>query len=304
MTDLTISIVTQDNKQQLKECLDSIYASCKGLSYEIFVVDNNSSDGTRGYISNMHSNVKWIVNERKESFAHNHNSILKVAKGEYIVILNDDTVILDSAFIKMANYLREKPGIGLMGPRMVTKDKAYQQSAFRFPTLADLFANYFFNKITAESKFTSLYKSIEHKTKPTEADWLLGACLFFPRQTINNIGYLDESFSYAYMEDTDFSKRTKNAGLKVVYYPEAEIIHHGAQTTQKRELFMKKILYKNRLKFFKKHNGYFYYMLSVFTLFFSSGCNIIFDIARFLCLKINIGCLLKNLKEYIYITGF
>lgn len=299
---LTISIATRGNKEQLKECLDSIYNSNESLSLEIYVIDNNSSDGTRDMISNVYKDVKLIANKEPMGFSSSHNSVLKMFNGENIAILNDDTIILKDSFGKMLNYLKKDPKIGIIGPKMKKKNGAYQQSAFKFPNALDLYADHFLTKIYPTSKLSALYRDIELTTNPKEVDWLLGACLMIPRRTINKIGYLDEDFKQFYMEDTDFCKRIKNKGYKIVYYPKSEIIHHGAQTSQKEKLFMRKLLFINRLKFFKKHYGHIYYIIAKITLYFSTTCNIVFDIVRYLSFRISKDQLSHNIYEYIYIA--
>ncbi|MFH0731786.1 MAG: glycosyltransferase family 2 protein [Candidatus Omnitrophota bacterium] len=303
MRDLTISIVTRDNKQQLRECIDSIYSSLEGLSFEICVVDDASKDKTGELILNSYKQIKLLTNKKTVSFAYSHNRILKTAQSEYIVILNDDTVIFKNALKRIIAYLKENPQVGAVGPKMKDMSGNYQQTAFKFPNVLDLFADYFYNKIMTGNKFSALYKNIQLIAEPKEVDWLLGACLVIPREVIEKIGCLDERFTPGYMEDTDFCKRIKNAGYKIIYYPEAEIAHRGAQSTQKRRLFMVKALYKNRLTFFKKHYGYMYYLFSKFILYTATVCNIAFDVARFLCFRTNKNELLQNLREYIYISS-
>ena len=301
--DLTVSILTKDNLRQLKECLDSIYGSSNPLSLEIYVVDNSTSSGTRDMIYNMYKDIKLITLEKEASFANAHNRVLKIAKGENIAVLNDDTVILGGAFKKMIDYLKKNPGIGVIGPKMKAKEGPYQQSAFKFPSISDLFADYFFNKIKPDNRLRAIYQNINLATKPKEVDWLLGACLVMPCKAIEAAGFFDEDFSYFYMEDADLCKRIKDAGYKIRYYPKAEIIHHGAQTVQRRKLFMEKALYRNRLKFFKKHRGYAYYLFSCAILYIATLCNIIFDIGKFLFFRIKMKELLNNINEYVYIIN-
>ncbi len=261
MIDLTISIVTSNNKQQLKECLDSIHDSIKGFSSEVYVVDNHSNDGTKEMVLNMHKEAKLIINNKTMGFAYSHNRILELAKGKYAIILNDDTVILRDCFKKMINFLQENPEIGAIGPRMEYKGGRYQQSAFKFPGLMDFSWNVFFYRINTK-KAPAFYPGIEKVTEAKDVDWLLGACLVVPKHIFGKVGLFDESFCPLYMEDADLCRRIKDAGYDIVYYPKAEIIHYGAQTTRRQKPFMDKILAKNRIRFFRKYYGIAYSLLA------------------------------------------
>ena len=228
MADLTISIVTINNGGLLKDCLNSIYKNTKNISMEIYVIDNASTDGTREMITDNFPDVKVISLSKIDSFSGNHNRVLKIARGKNIVILNNDTIIKEGAFEKMHYYINQNNNVGIIGPE----------------------------------KSPAFYDGIKDITEAKDIDWLLGACLLIPGHIVKKVGLFDEYFSPVYMEDADMCKRIKDAGYRVVYYPEAEIIHHGSQTIKRQKILADRILIGNRIRFFRKHYGIFYCFLA------------------------------------------
>ena len=261
MADLTISIVTINNGGLLKDCLNSIYKNTKNISMEIYVIDNASTDGTREMITDNFPDVKVISLSKIDSFSGNHNRVLKIARGKNIVILNNDTIIKEGAFEKMHYYINRNNNVGIIGPRIISRDGSYQQSAFKFPNLRNFLWDVFFYRVNPE-KSPAFYDGIKDITEAKDIDWLLGACLLIPGHIVKKVGLFDEYFSPVYMEDADMCKRVKDAGYRVVYYPEAEIIHHGSQTIKRQKALADRILIENRIRFFRKHYGIFYCFLA------------------------------------------
>lgn len=246
MIDLTISLVTANNKKLILDCLRSIYENTEGLNLEIYVVVNASSDDSEQAIREQFPQVKLIVNEVQMGFTHNHNMVMRKGKGKYFLVLNDDTVILDGAPKKMVDFMERSDDVGVVGCRILNADKSLQWSCGK--TFSDKFE--FFKSGVLRPFFPSL--PVRHFRTTTEVAWVTGACLLARALAVREVGLLDENI-VIYFEDGDWCYRMNSAGWKVVFYPEAKIIHYRGQTRKHqmvRDLF---IINQSKLYFFKKH---------------------------------------------------
>jgi len=249
MKELTISIVTANNKKIILDCLRSIYGTAKGLKLEVYVVINNSSDDSEAAIKKNFPNVKLIINQKKLGFTHNHNTVIKKAKGKYILVLNDDTVILDGALEKMVEYMEAFPSVGILGCKILNSDGSLQWSCGKS-------FNHKFEYFKAGVLISILPFLQKQNIKNTKGvSWVTGACLLVRSEAVRDVGLFDEKI-IIYYEDGDWCYRMIQAGWKVIFYPQAEIIHYHGQTRKKhlaRDTF---IIYLSRLYFFSKHYSY------------------------------------------------
>lgn len=246
MITLTISIVTANNKKLALDCLRSIYETTEGISTEIYVVINNSSDDSEEAIKQTFPEVYLIINDRKLGFTHNHNTVMRRAKGKYVLVLNDDTVILEGALKKMVDFMEASPDIGVLGCKILNPEKSLQWSTGKS-----------FNDKLEYFKAGVLYSLIpffpkQHFNITKDVSWVTGACFMARSQAIREVGLFDESI-VIYFEDADLCYRMIKAGWRVVFYHQAKIIHYHGQTRKQylaRDTF---ILYQSRLYFFSKH---------------------------------------------------
>ena len=245
--DLSIIIVTLNNKKILEECIESIKRNTTSTSYEIIVVDNNSNDGTRSAIRSKYPDVILVGNKKNLGFSGANNMGLKLAKGRYSVLLNDDTYIKEDAFGKLAAFMDSETGVGICGPKLLNIDGSLQRQG-------------------------SLLSAYKWRSKsPIEVGFVLGACMFIRMAGISKIGLLDENLFF-YNDDLDLCKRASKAGFKVVYYPDAEIYHYGGYSSKKSpnmRLFIEG--FRGGLYYCKKHYGLIIYsiyraLLLIFTL--------------------------------------
>jgi hypothetical protein len=229
--DLSIIIVTLNNKKILEECIESIKRNTTSTSYEIIVVDNNSNDGTRSAIRSKYPDVILVGNKKNLGFSGANNMGLKIAKGRYSVLLNDDTYIKEDAFGKLVAFMDNETAIGICGPKLLNIDGSLQRQG-------------------------SLLSAYKWRSKsPIEVGFVLGACLFIRMAVISKIGLLDENLFF-YNDDLDLCKRARTAGFKVVYYPDAEIYHYGGYSSKRSpnmRLFVEG--FRGGLYFCRKHYG-------------------------------------------------
>lgn len=228
---LSICIVAFRARQYLEACLRSISASTPPQSPEIIVVDQNSQDGTVEMLRERHPEARLLQTPRNEGFSRPMNRAMRVARGQFVVLLNPDTVVHPGAFETLLHFLEAHPEAGIVGPKVLNPDGTLQLPCRRgdprpwavisyFTGLAKLFPTRpFFNRYL-------LTHLDENQTHPV--DGVSGSCMVIRREVIDQIGYLDETF-FAYQEDADYCLRARRAGWKVYYHPEAQITHFGGQ---------------------------------------------------------------------------
>lgn len=224
--DLTVSIVNHNNREMLERCLASVFDGTRNLEFEVCVVDNRSGDGSAEMVRNRFPRVKLIENEKKEGFAANQNKILKIAAGEFVALLNNDTEVKPGAFEKLVGFMRAHPETGLAGPRLLNPDGSLQQSCYRTPTPAVLFFDAtFLSSIFPRNVFFGGYKRWAHDSV-REVQSMALACAVARRAAVEKVGPLDERF-FMYFEDHDWCLRFRRAGWKIHLAPDAEAVHFG-----------------------------------------------------------------------------
>lgn len=229
--DLSVIIITLNNKKILDDCIESVNRHTGSLSYEIIVVDNGSSDGTGDLVRTKYPGIKLIENGKNLGFSAANNKGLKIAAGRYSVLLNDDTYLKDDAFEKIVRFMDGKQDIGICGPKLLNVDGSVQRQG-------------------------SILSAYKWRSKvPVEVSFILGACMFIRMSAIGKIGLLDENLFF-YNDDLDLCKRAKKAGFKVIYYPSAEVFHYGGYSSKKTtnmKLFVEG--FRGGLYFCRKHYG-------------------------------------------------
>lgn len=265
MIDLSISIATTDHCDMLRDCLESIRLGTHGIKYEIFVIDSGSTDGTVEMIRRNYPDVHIIQNSIFPGYAAANNQALKASTGRYLCVLNDDTLILDNAFDRLVAYLDDKTDIGAIGPKLLNPDGTHQISSYigfsSFRT--ELWTTFRPLALRWHQRFRALAPGKDYfdyygvfngdRTSIRRARHLMGACIVVRRETIENIGLLDETF-YLSFEDQDWCKRIHDDGWKVVFQPQSKVVHFGNQTVQQLNGFQEVFL-GSRFYFQQKHLG-------------------------------------------------
>lgn len=253
---LSIAIVTYNNEATIGGCLKSIFDNPPGFSFEVFVVDNASADRTPA-ILNKFPQVKFAKNFRNLGFAKANNQAIKESSGDYVLFLNADAELKPGSVGKMISFMERDKRIGILGPKLVFPSGKIQQEITRFPTLLPMIIWLFrlqkisfFRKAWPLSSY--LCEGLDYE-KTQEVDHLMGSALLVQRKLFDDIGLLDEDFFF-WFEETDFCKRAKESGWKIVYYPEAEVIHHvGASTRQLGPFAIQRMWNQSLATYFKKH---------------------------------------------------
>lgn len=253
--DVSIVVVSHNHASYLAPCLDSLAPQRDTPTSEVFVVDNVSADGTVQLVRQSYPWVRLIENPRQQGFAANNNRGIRLSTGRYILLLNPDTEVLPGALARLIVYMDAEPGVGLCGPQLVYPDGKIQPSCRRFPTLASVLVRR--TPLRSWLKGSSVDRShlmsdMDHGSR-REVDWLLGACLMVRREFLQTVGLMDEGY-HLYVEDIDWAYRARQRGWRVVYYPEARILHHH-QAESDRALLSRYSWYhlRSMWRYYRKH---------------------------------------------------
>jgi len=256
--DLSIIIVNWKVKNFLKKCLDSILVYQNNYKIEIFVVDNNSQDGSVEMIKNDYSEVKLIALDKNIGFGAANNLALKQASSDYIFLLNPDTEITKDFFTKILQYTKNNPNIDIVGPKIINDDGNKQASVRRNP---DLFSQILvllkLTNISGANKFLDHYffKDFNYN-KEQSVDQIMGAAMFIKKSVFDKIGTFDEKF-FVWFEEVDLCKRARQAGIAIKYFPVARIVHHGGRSFSKSNTLKKQMVFnKSLLYYFSKHKPF------------------------------------------------
>jgi len=252
---VSIVIVNWNVKEYLLNCLDSIKTNLKDYSYEVIIVDNNSNDGSIEAVRKKFPEVKLIVNSTNEGFARANNKALSESKGEFITLLNPDCLVKADTIQKMVDFMANNPECAIVGPKLINENGTLQPSCRNFLTNWHLaLSHILFKFLPKKYRGKIIYEYSDHATIQ-EVDWIVGACLTTRRKAIEEVGGLDEDF-FMFHEDTDWCYRFKKKGWKIIFYPEAEVIHFGNKSSEKKwgDNFVLKYL-ESKHKFIRKHYG-------------------------------------------------
>jgi hypothetical protein len=224
------------------------------------VVDNASHDGSLEAISSEFPEVITIKNASNLGFSKANNEGIKIAKGDYILLLNNDTLLDSGNFNNLINYMQEKNDVGILGCRINNSDGSLQLSCYRFPSIRNLINhNLFISKLLPNSSIFGDYRNWNHN-EIKEVDFVIGAFFLVKRSIFDGIGLLDEDF-FLNAEETEFCLRAKKAGFKTVFHPGYTIIHLGgkAKADMPKESLIAHIRGGDLL--IKKHHNIVYYFV-------------------------------------------
>lgn len=268
--DLSIVIVSYNTRELLRTCLASVLSTLSRhepihqdraqrlLSFEIWVVDNASADGSAAMVATDFPDVLLITNGQNLGFAAANNQALLQAKGRYVLLLNPDTVVLEDACRDLVTFMDDHPEAGAAGVKLLNPDGTLQHAAFRFPSLLMTLFDFFpLNHRIANSRLNGRYPARRYDGSPFQIDHPLGACFIVRRTAAEQVGWLDPEF-FIYCEEVDWCIRLKRAGWSIYCVPHAQVIHYGGQSTAQFRGQMLVALHRSRSQLFKKHYGPIY----------------------------------------------
>jgi GT2 family glycosyltransferase len=253
--DLSIIIVSWNVQALLQTCLASIEAGKGDLALETIVVDGGSTDGSPEMVQSAFPWVKLIVREDNVGFPMGNNIGLSEANSRYLLLLNPDTEIVGQALSTMVAYLKANPDVGVVGGQLLNPDGTVQSSRRRFPTIATaFFESTWLQPFAPKQTLRRYYAEDMDDDETADVDWVKGAC-FMTRQTIlEQVGPLDADY-FMYSEELDWCKRIKTAGWRVVYLPEAKIVHHEGKSSEQAVTARHINFQRAKLRYFRKYHG-------------------------------------------------
>jgi len=252
--DVTISICSWNTVDDLRVCLTSLAAIREEANFEVFVVDNNSEDGSAEMVE---AEFPWVRLERSATnrgFTGGHNHAAELRRGEHLFPLNSDAVVRPGAVRELLNYLAANPEVGIVGPRLLNPDGSLQFSCRRFPNpVAALFRNTPLGKLFPKNRFTRDYLMQEwNHDGPREVDWVSGAAFIIRGELIRRIGLFDPEY-FMFCEDVDLCWRAWKAGSKVHYFPSPTVVHAIGHSTDKAPNRMIGRFHRSMFRFFAKN---------------------------------------------------
>ncbi|MCH1473879.1 MAG: glycosyltransferase family 2 protein [Bacteroidia bacterium] len=252
---LSIVIVNYNVKHFLEQCLKSVYQAIQNIEAEVFVVDNNSIDGSQDMVRSSFTDVKLIANSKNTGFSTANNQAIKESKGEYVLLLNPDTVVPENCFQALLEFAVKTPDLGGCGIPMYDGQGNYLPESKRgLPTPEVAFYKMIgLNKLFPKSKkFGKYHLGYLAPDQNHEVEILAGAFMLIRKNVLDKIGLLDETF-FMYGEDIDLSYRITKAGWKNYYFAGSRIIHYKGESTKKLSTNYVKVFYKAMVIFAEKH---------------------------------------------------
>lgn len=241
---LSIIIVNYNGEKYIENCINSIHKYCSSVDYEIIIIDNNSTDNSVDLIKDYYPDSILIENEKNLGFAKANNLGVENSSGKYVLLLNNDTIMLNDISTSISILEKDKE-VGLLGIKMLDKDLNYSKSSGNFPKLLSLM---FFSKLFSNKKG---FSDGAFSKELIEVDWIQGSFLLIPKLLYEKVKGLDEDY-FMYVEDVDFCKKIQKIKKKIIYQSSQSYIHFGGFNSSK-----KKLLIDGYILYVKKHFGIF-----------------------------------------------
>lgn len=249
--DLSIIIVSYNTSQITKDCIESVVLSLKNskLKYEIVVIDNDSSDDSveqLKILKTKYRQIQLLESGKNIGFGPANNQCVKKVKGEYILLLNSDTVVLNDAIEKLLEFTKSNPDAHFVGGKLLNSNRTSQASAAPFYSLPIVFAALFL-----KGDYWGLTRSSPNTTR--KVDWVSGACILTKKTNFEKLGGFDEDV-FLYMEEVDLLYRAKKMGFNTYFFPEAQFIHIGFASSGNRSKPIIQV-FKGFMYLYKKHHS-------------------------------------------------
>lgn len=249
---ISIILVNYNGAEILPECLYSLEKYINKNNSEIIVVDNNSQDNSIDIIENQFPNIKLMKLPKNVGFGAGNNVGAKIATGEFLFLLNTDTILIENTPQLLSNYLHQNEDVGVVGSRITFKDGSYQLSCGNLPNIIIEFIDKI--RYSLDKKWHSIFSTLYDKqySSVQEVGWVTGASLMIRRDIFEKLGGFDESF-FMYFEDKDICKRVHDTGFKVIYYPKTSLIHLLGGSSQSMKKSVNSYYRDSQVYYYQKH---------------------------------------------------
>lgn len=256
MIDVSICIVNWNAEALLHDCLRSIYGHSGESSFEVIVVDNASNDTSAAMVSRDFPQVRLLVNDTNVGFAQANNQAFQITEGRYLLLLNNDTLVLPGMLDTMVQFMDTQSSAGIAGCKNLNPDGSLQPSCRSFPSLPIMFFRALsLDRLWPDNRWTGAnYMSYWDHATIREVDVVKGSCMLVRREILQEVGPLDPSFFF-YFEEIDWCHRARQKGWKTYFVPDAVVIHYGGQSSGQQSGRMRVAYYQSLLRYFQKHHG-------------------------------------------------
>lgn len=255
MKTLSIIIVSWNTRELLQACLASVYSSLQVLTradLEIWVVDNQSSDGSADMVAERFPDVNLIRSPANLGFAGGNNAGLRQATGKFVLLLNPDTVVRPGGLDNLVRFLEGTPQAGAAGSRLLNPDGSLQVSCYPFPTVSrEIWRLLHLDRLRTYGIYDMSGWSL---AEPHPVEVIQGASLIVRKTVLDEVGLMDESY-FMYTEEVDLCYRIHQAGWGLAWVPGSQVVHYGGQSTAQVAEKMFLCLYQSKLQFFRKFFG-------------------------------------------------
>jgi len=250
---LSIVIISWNVREDLLRCLSAIRDNPPAASFEQIIIDNNSTDSTVEAVRRQFPEVAIVENPENVGFARANNQGMEQARGDYVLLLNPDTVVHPHALDRLVAFLDEHPDVGACGPKLLNDDGSPQGSVRRFPTFRGVL--YAHTVCRMLGLFRRQHRQWMMKDfafdRQADVDQIMGAAMMVRRTVIDQVGRLDANF-FMYFEEVDWCYRIKQAGWRIVFLPDAVITHLGGRSSSQTPL-KRFMMLTSLMAFFRKH---------------------------------------------------
>jgi len=245
--DISIVVVNWNTKDLLLDCLASVYAMVREVRFEVFLVDNASSDGSVAAVRTQYPQVKVIQNEKNLGFAAANNKALRVMQGKYALLLNTDAILTEGAMARLFQYMEGHGEVAMACGQLLNADGTKQNSIANFPSFLTLLANETLLRILMPKRFPSKRQDY---AAPIPVESCIGACLMVRKEAMDAVGLLDERYFF-FMEETDWARAMSKAGWQSRFVPDAKIYHLQGQSAGDNAK-ARKMFYRSRYQYLRK----------------------------------------------------
>jgi hypothetical protein len=262
--DASVVVISYNTRDLLRECLRSLGTECEGIDCDIFVVDNNSRDGSADMVEGEFPLVHLIRSHENLGFAGANNRALPLTRGRYVVLLNSDAFFQPGALATSIRHMDAEREVGLGGARLIGRDGSWQPSARLFPSVLNDFLTItgLSTRFPRSRFFGRFDRTWADQNQPADTDWVPGAFSIIRREVFDRLGYFDEAF-FLYYEEVDLCRRIRAAGYTIRYWPDVVVVHWGGESSRTvQSLKMSSsgsqlALWRMRAAFlyFRKHHG-------------------------------------------------
>jgi GT2 family glycosyltransferase len=254
MIDLSIVILNWNVRALLDRCLASVRS--ERYAVELIVVDNASTDDSAAMVREKYPHAKLIVNDINRGFTGGNNQGIAAAAGRYVLVLNPDTELVDNALDRLTDYLEAQPEVGAVGPMLLNSDRSIQPSRRRFPAmLLGFFESTWLQGVVPHRVLRRYYMDDVPATVVQDVDWLTGACTLFRRAVFDRVGGYDAASFFMYSEELDLCRRIKQAGWRIAYLPDAQVIHYEGKSSEQAVAARHIRFNTSKVRYYRKWHG-------------------------------------------------